>query len=56
VAIGQDDLGTIAHGAHGDLIVVDGEPDRRLSLLTQPPLVVMKAGVVVRENPDHGSA
>ena len=44
-------LGTVAPGAHADLLVVDGNPAADVALLAQPERtvrLVMKAGAVVR--------
>ena len=45
-------LGVVAAGAHADLIVVDGDPLRDLSLLTgqgRHILAIMKAGQFVKD-------
>jgi imidazolonepropionase-like amidohydrolase len=45
-AIGRDDLGVIRPDAVADLIVVDGQPDRDLSVLAKPPTMVFKDGLL----------
>ena len=49
VALGRSDLGRISVGATADLVVVDGQPDVDVGLLTQPSSIVevMRSGVVV---------
>jgi imidazolonepropionase-like amidohydrolase len=48
-ALGRPDLGRIALGAFADLVVVDGQPDADLGLLTRPDsiLEVRRSGDVV---------
>jgi imidazolonepropionase-like amidohydrolase len=48
-ALGRGDLGSISNGALADLVVVDGEPDKNLSVLVRPEAVtlVIKDGVVL---------
>ena len=48
-ALGRPDLGRIAVGAIADLVVVDGQPDTDLGLLTQPAsiIAVMRSGGIV---------
>lgn len=49
VACGLDDLGMVAAGAVADLIVVDGDPVRDVSILADPARIalVIQGGVVV---------
>ena len=49
VALGRSDLGRISVGATADLVVVNGQPDVDVGLLTQPSSIVevMRSGVVV---------
>ena len=45
------DLGTVEKGKRADLLVVDGDPTRELSMLAEAQcgtLLVMKAGRIVR--------
>jgi len=48
-ALGRSDLGRISVGATADLVVVDGQPDVDVGLLTQPLSIVevMRSGVAV---------
>jgi imidazolonepropionase-like amidohydrolase len=48
-ALGRDDLGSLTVGAIADLVVVDGEPDKNLSVLADPQAVTMviKDGVAL---------
>lgn len=48
-ALGRSDLGRISVGATADLVVVNGQPDVDVGLLTQPSSIVevMRSGVVV---------
>lgn len=47
-ALGREDLGSIRNGALADLVVVNGEPDKNLSVLGDPQAisVVIKDGAV----------
>jgi imidazolonepropionase-like amidohydrolase len=45
-ALGRSDLGTIAPGAYGDIIAVQGDPTRDVTLLEHVDAVV-KGGVLV---------
>ncbi|HJU52735.1 MAG TPA: amidohydrolase family protein [Acidimicrobiia bacterium] len=48
-ALGREDLGSISNGALADLVIVDGEPDKDLSVLGDPQAITMviKGGAVL---------
>lgn len=49
VALGRQDLGSITNGALADLVVVNGEPDKNLSVLGDPQAIssVIKDGAML---------
>ena len=42
-----DELGTVAVGKLADLVLVDGNPDEDIYVMTKPPVHVLKDGEIL---------